>query len=227
MGKQQNDNSKLLKELNKKMNIAMKNMAEELAFQIEELYENAIQMFYEDYNPRYYNRTYSTYEGSSGAHSPLDTVLPTNNGYQTGIIVDSANISGDPYNADKDWVFPRTFEQGIHGMTQYEAMNWWSMRKDFWREYLWDSKSKNYDSFLKKKTKNIPKKMRRNNGGVSIIIKGSDESSTKLDQMQAITTKGFPTTPKKIMDKSFKELTKKKNLNTIWNRIASDVLMTG
>lgn len=223
MNGKQNINNNFLKEIKKKMNIAVQHMAEDVAFQIEEIYESAIQMFYEDYAPRYYQRTYSTYEASSGAHSPLDTVKAIDNGYQGGIYVDPSYIEGNPYRASKDWVLPRTFVEGIHGMTQFEATNWWSMRKDFWRDYMWNSKAKSYESYLKSKTKNIPKKMRRNAGDTKLIFLAENGSSKNLESMQAISVKGFPTAPKKLADKEFKKLTKKRNLKAISDKWISSM----
>lgn len=104
--------------LKKMFNDAVKELSEEVLFQIESAYESNIDRFYNDYNPLYYNRTYSTYLASSGysnLFSPQN-INPIEGGFMVGIGIDSNNISGNPYRADTDWVFNRTYMKGIHGI---------------------------------------------------------------------------------------------------------------
>lgn len=98
------------------------NSVEELAYNILEetelLYESCIQSFYDDYTPVWYDRTgYSMY-GSSGYDTLYNdhNIHPFEGGWETNIDVTAANIPGNPYRANKAWVFGRTFIKGIHGI---------------------------------------------------------------------------------------------------------------
>lgn len=118
MGRKKKYNLTSIKDLEKLYNDAVEEMAEEVLFQIESEYESNIDRFYNDYSPLYYDRTYSTYMGSSGGNSlfsPQNFKI-VDNGYVVGINVDPSNIIGNPYHADKDWVFKRTYLKGIHGI---------------------------------------------------------------------------------------------------------------
>ncbi len=113
--------------LKDKVNIAIqegiKKASEKIAFDIQGNYEHFIQMFYDDYEPNSYNRTLNTFFGSDG--TSLDKMInDIKNGYIVGIAVSSDNIPGDPYSADKDWVFDRTYYEGIHGFTPTEYKDW-------------------------------------------------------------------------------------------------------
>ena len=102
----------------------------EVGFQIEQAYESCIQKFYEDYpgngkNPKYYNRTYSTYEGSNAYHDTFKRMvkIKTDKGYKVGIRVAARYINGQPYQNDKGWVFDRTWKKGIHGTREIGIMS--------------------------------------------------------------------------------------------------------
>lgn len=105
-------------------------MAEEVHFRIEQHYERVIELFYQDYKPRRYKRTYSTYLASSGYRDPNTGSLAALSGnikqvgkyWQSGIRVSGANIPGNPYYSisthkpyDKMKVFENTFVRGMHG----------------------------------------------------------------------------------------------------------------
>ena len=97
---------------------AAEEMATEVLWQIEHNYESVIDKFYADYDPLYYDRTYSTYLASSGydnLYSSRNLIFMTNT-YDVGININGRRIPGNPYRADKDWVFNRTFDKGIHGI---------------------------------------------------------------------------------------------------------------
>ena len=104
---------------------ATKEIAEEVTVRLEIGYEKCIEEFYKDYrNPRYYDRTYSTFYASTGFGDMAiwkRCVKKNNRGYISGIIVDSSNITEEPYRAETEWVFERTFNEGIHGMTPEEV----------------------------------------------------------------------------------------------------------
>lgn len=147
-----------------KVNMAMIEMAADMTYAIESAYESVIQSFYDDYNPRWYRRTYSTYEASNKINNPFG-FSPISDGFESGIIVDSANIPGNPYRADKDWVFDRTFGQGIHGFFKWEYKQWLNQRmKTLSQKYKYSKRKKAqilaYYQSLYKNTKK-PLKYRR------------------------------------------------------------------
>lgn len=121
MGRKPKDLTQImLEDITTKYNKAVKEFAEEVLYEIETAYENVIDKFYADYTPDYYDRTYSTYLGSSGYE---DTNNPYNlwnigDSWFAGINVSSSNIPGHPYKAYKGWVFDRTFFKGIHGIAR-------------------------------------------------------------------------------------------------------------
>ena len=137
MGRPARDPMEVMKkDIEKRFSEALEEMAEELTFQIEASYESVIQSFYEDYTPRVYERTYSTYEASDRYDDPFG-FTPTSDGYESGIHVGPENIPGQPYHATKEWVFPRTFEEGIHGYFK------WEMEKQFGPHY-WKKMNRKY-----------------------------------------------------------------------------------
>ena len=132
MGKNKFDLEEEIDEMVKK---AIKRTAIELSSEIEIAWERVIDEFYEDYTPIWYNRTYSTYKASdgyseigSGNFVPYIKNIRRNKhgNILVGITVSSDYIPGNPYEADKDWVFERTFEKGYHGYNQHEAQKWTS-----------------------------------------------------------------------------------------------------
>lgn len=123
-------------DIEKKFNSAVKEMAEEMNFQIESAYESVIQKFYDEYTPRSYERTYSTYLGSD-KYDNLFGFTPVDDGYEVGVRVGDENIPGNPYRAEKDWVFRRTFEEGIHGYFKVEYQQWYADRV---KKHKWSKK---------------------------------------------------------------------------------------
>lgn len=105
---------------------ALKETAEELAFEIENAYEKAIDAFYDDYDPRSYDRTYSTYLASTGYNDPFSPKNVREDGedsYLAGIHVSARYMPKKPYRAkNKFWVFQRTYEKGIHGVNRNDAI---------------------------------------------------------------------------------------------------------
>lgn len=114
---------------------AMKATAIELSSEIEMAWERVIDEFYAHYTPSWYDRTYSTYKASDGYSEigsgnlvPYIKNIKKNKAGDilVGITVSADYIPGNPYRADTDWVFERTFEKGYHGYTQHEAQEWTS-----------------------------------------------------------------------------------------------------
>lgn len=157
------------KDLEKRVKASLKDMAEEISFQIENAYENVIEQFYDDYTPDYYNRTYSSYLGSNHYDNPFE-VMSFGLDHFAGIQVDASNIPGNPYRATKQWVFERTFYQGIHGTTISE--------------------------------------LRERNKG-----------KHRSEEVRFKTAKKMSPPPKRVMDKKFKQIVKKRNMDSIWESV--------
>ncbi len=117
-------NNKLpdINEFKKGYRNAMEKTAQRIGREIEKAYESQISRFYNDYFPIRYDRTGATWYGSSGLND-YESWSKYLGGlrYQAGITVGSDNIQenfGDPYRADTDWVFDRTWRLGIHGINR-------------------------------------------------------------------------------------------------------------
>lgn len=148
----------MLKSLTK---TALKASATILNYRLEKKWEQFIDEFYESYEPSLYDRTGSTYEASNMYDKNLPelknnrlawkwkSINPTkNNSIIAGIEIDYKNIGDNPYKADLEWVFNRTFEEGIHGYTKEEALSHsWSFRNN--QDPLNPSPSKRMDIFFK------------------------------------------------------------------------------
>lgn len=169
MARQKDPMADIVKDTKKRYSKAIEEMAEEVAYEIEKSYESVIDMFYSDYTPRIYQRTYSTYLGSNAYNDIFNNgVIQYGNSYFAGINVSSSNIPGNPYEAYKGWVFDRTFYKGIHGINRNDLMQM--------------NKKRSKDNHIT--IRNMPKNM--------------------------------SPAPKKLMDKEFKKLTKKQNLDKMF-----------
>ena len=127
MAKTNDFSNKILKDIKKKYDKALDEFAQDIALEIEEGYEFAIDSFYADYNPLWYNRTYSSYTGSSAG--ALGIYNPTNfsvidDVYTVGTTISAEYIPGKPYRADTDWVLERTFVKGIHGINNRDEQSY-------------------------------------------------------------------------------------------------------
>lgn len=123
----------VMKKVEKGLKKALEETAEDILFEIEKAYEDTVDDFYDDYDPRWYKRTHSTYLASSGyddLYNDKNFHRIGEDDYRVGINVSSGNIPGNPYRSkwrpeeggqkkqvDKEWVFRRTFDEGIHGKT--------------------------------------------------------------------------------------------------------------
>lgn len=112
------------KDVYAKLKPRVESVMEDIAYEIQEHYESFVDKWYEagpigsKGHPKYYDRTYDTFFASTGTHTMKNTssVIETNDGFEgeAGIIVSPANLHGY-YDDSAYYVFPRTWEQGIHG----------------------------------------------------------------------------------------------------------------
>lgn len=105
-------------EIKRRVSSIVNDIGYDLAEAIQINYDKAIDLFYNDYEPWYYDRTYSTYMASDGENgvSNLFNIKSTDAGFEitAGITVDSSRL-GQPYKDPADYVFKRTWQWGIHG----------------------------------------------------------------------------------------------------------------
>lgn len=191
----------VMKDVKKRYNNLIKRFAEEVSFQIESAYESVISQFYADYGPNngdpwYYKRTFSTYQASNGADNPYSPINVQHFGdsYFAGIGISASNIPGNPYKIYKGWVFDRTFYQGIHGITRKDIIK----RNEAIRQKY--KRQRALKKMLGKKFKNLQ---------VDISMKGLTRNIPR----------NMTPPPKKLMDKEFIRITKKKNMDKMFNNI--------
>lgn len=116
-------------EFKRRINKTVKHIKEEASLQvakdIKHMYNSAIKDFYADYRPRSYNRTFSAFiaDNLRGTDDYSKIIEQHDDGFTVAFSVGDGFISGNPYRAKKDWVFNRTFVEGIHGWTPDEVMN--------------------------------------------------------------------------------------------------------
>lgn len=111
------------KEIDAALKTALDAVGREIGYEIETIYESVIDEFYNSYTPRRYRRTESTYYGSDSYLLAKDPVIEGAT-VTAGIEVSPDNIQGNPYRANKDWVFERTFVKGYHGYKDKEIREW-------------------------------------------------------------------------------------------------------
>lgn len=235
-------------EIETKFNAAIIDMAAETTFLIEAAYESVVQSFYDDYTPRVYQRTYSTYLGSDRYNDPFGFTPVGDDAYEAGINVDPANIPGNPYRAKKEWVFPRTFEEGIHGFFAWEYARWAKERyRALNRKYVMSSARKNRLKELfrktykhsprkfvgKKTTKTITTSAMKGNMKTSAsdidywadFVENSEKGEKKELQVTVSAAGWNHMTPKRYMDREFREITKKSNMDKRFNNILEKYFM--
>lgn len=198
-----------------------KEFAEELLFTIQSIYETAIDRFYNDYNPLYYNRTFSTYEASSGANDLFSSrnyrFSEQMNSFLVGIEVSPLFINRKPYRADTGWVFDRTFNQGIHGIRAGKAFGK-SFEKKFLRVY-----SKPNFTFIKMQGNRRAMKKQYYHG-LTVSRRGKYFYTIKgpglgAPQYREAVMSNMSPTPKGIVGSEFRKLTRKKELKQMFNNI--------
>ena len=113
----------ILRDVKKKQKKALKRTAKRVTAEIQKQFNKTVETFYDDYDPQFYIRTYSTYFLSNnfgGTRNPSSNIkdpTPTEEGYLAGIDVGPEFINGEPYKdkLGKDYITDRTWNQGIHG----------------------------------------------------------------------------------------------------------------
>ena len=194
-----------LYQLKKIIYSAAEEMASEVLWQIENKYETIIDEFYADYNPLYYNRTYSTYLGSSGyetLYSPQN-FTPIPSGYRVGIEVDSKYYPNNPYRAeDVDWVFERTWEKGIHGIN---TKRWGGVKT---KKYQKVSGRKIFEVIYRKNS-TVTKKRKLYEGNVRF------QNRFMSNMIPA---------PRALMNDWWRKYTTKHNLDKIWSNALNNKL---
>lgn len=125
---EQNKLDFITKDVKRRAKIAARKTAKKVTADIQKMYKETVTEFYDHYDPSSYKRTFSTYEGSDGYGKENFDPIEVGDDYLAGIEVSPSNIEGDPYEADKDYVFERTFVKGIHGFTPEEAEQYNSVK---------------------------------------------------------------------------------------------------
>lgn len=90
----------------------------------------AIEAFYNDYDPFWYRRTFSTY-AAMRKYQGIPNFSGTEMTVSFGIRLSADNM-GNPYRAhNTEWVFNRTYRYGIHGITDrnYSRTKWAKIKK--------------------------------------------------------------------------------------------------
>lgn len=193
-----------IKKLERIFNDSLDEFANQILINIEDMYESNITRFYNDYDPLYYRRTYSTYEGSSGYEDLFDSenIFRAGDIITAGIHVDSDYIFGNPYRAkNKDWVFRRTFERGIHGINTGNSFGKKRVRK-----------------YQRIKGKKVFEAVWHNSSGRTTKKKIAYGGRVKV--MNRIMENTVPS-PKAAMRKEFKRLTGKRNMKKMFNEVLS------
>lgn len=119
-------------EVKKKADKACKMVAKEAGQEIQDKFMESVKEFYASYSPTSYVRTLSTYEASTGRTDRKHWKLGDMH-YGFGIRLDPG-LMGEPYNvgnhgwakygvATADFIFARTWDEGIHGFTREEFKN--------------------------------------------------------------------------------------------------------
>lgn len=138
----------VIKNLDTKLGWCLRRTANEIGTRIQDDFEKAITKFYMDYEPTWYDRTYSLYEGAVGVGGRGKYIKKSGKyGYDCGIEVGSEFYSYNPYVKDPhhgkemspDEVFPNAFEYGRHGFSSYtmrvvhknqsKDAKWWRLKK--------------------------------------------------------------------------------------------------
>lgn len=125
-----NKRSEVLKKTSKMMDVMLNRAAEYMKEEFAFLYASVIVAFYEDYSPRTYERTFSTFTaGLEGRYSDPNSYtanpqprvavrsIDVGQGREIKMHISSEYI-GSPYRAAADWVFDRTYVEGIHGFSR-------------------------------------------------------------------------------------------------------------
>lgn len=231
---------------------AVEDMAREVLWQIESFYESAIERFYDDYDPLYYDRTGMSMYGSSGYPQGNELFSPQNiykNGdmWTAGITIDPSYIPGNPYRANKGWVFERTFWKGIHGINTKQG--WGAPKKktflrinerERYRTYKVEQMierrrrpkrkdgTKRSDYIFKVKKHVTETHYYGDNPTESFITSSKYHVKKKMYSNNASvkigTMSNMIPSPKALVSNDFKQLTRKKNMKRMFNDILNSKL---
>ena len=126
--------SSALTKLKRKYRAAIKNTARDFMLDFKRYYNEAIDAFYNDYEPLKYKRTYMTYAASSLNKGYINPATEGES-FLAEITVSPENIPGEPYmnrvtpfggitgeESKKEIIFPRTFVKGIHGINRNDNL---------------------------------------------------------------------------------------------------------
>lgn len=113
--------------IKKRLDAAIQIVGMEVGEEIQNAYVTAIQLFYGEYGPASYDRTFSTFKASSAYGGKPPYKKTGEMMCEAGIKVDPS-LMGEPYNvgnhgwagkgiATASFIFDRTFNKGIHGFT--------------------------------------------------------------------------------------------------------------
>ncbi len=139
---------KLQEKANQKANIILNEMERQIKDSLGIIYSKVIEDFYDDYDPDYYDRTFSTYQAGLIVPHPtryIDSPVArtktssasTKNGFAKKISMSVTSDNMNPirtrsnqYRQPIDYVFNRTFEQGIHGYSSLDSSTFATKRVD-------------------------------------------------------------------------------------------------
>ena len=131
------------REIKKKLNVALKKAANDVAVEMQKDFNLSMNQFYYDYKPRRYKRTHSTFLASSGNDSaghfadPSSMVSGGDGTYTVELIVDGSRIPEGAYPSKTGLkkeggpgisaaeIFSRVWDQGIHGFTWGEVPDYY------------------------------------------------------------------------------------------------------
>ena len=236
--------------IRKSINNALEQTAIELNYMIEIMYGQAIDAFYNSYEPDYYRRTFSTYYGSDLYDNPqINVATKMGNDYIAGITVSSDNIPGHPYNrSPKDypnkteWVFNRTYQFGIHGTTMIERRQWG--KNKYWDQYRRIVQKRNSKYMINQYNLNFKQNTNEkiSNSQLSALNKESRDAAKNVGvnfkDFKSISGVKPPTIqwsrgqmtgkkPKQLMEASFTKMKQSQQINNIIFQNVLNSLMSG
>lgn len=231
-------------------NDAVEEMAREVLWEIEGFYESAIERFYDDYDPLYYDRTGMSMYGSSGYPQGNELFSPQNlhqdgDVWSAGITIDPTFIPGNPYRANKGWVYERTFWKGIHGINTKQG--WGAPKK---KTFLKINEREHYRTYqVEQMIERRKRPKRKNSRSKSDYIFKTKKHVTETRYYGDNPTESFITSsryhvkkkmystntsvkignmsnmvpsPKALVSKDFKQLTRKKNMKRMFMDILTN-----
>lgn len=111
----------ILQDVMDRLAVAVFQVGTEITGEVIEAYNESIDMFYNDYTPKKYDRTYSTYKASDNGANNYISASGTSVNMRCGIMLYPENL-GSPYKDPASVVYPRTFQGGIHGFPRIATL---------------------------------------------------------------------------------------------------------